>query len=344
MESYKNTGDDDKAMDAFRRTVIPVYTNVLQSSSTFTIQDYKAYTHMLRSYGETEKAVELERKEINELLETGANGGITDAIRAYEFAYQMYDQENYTEAISMATLALRLMEPESDLTRLKLQMKVLIGKAHYQNGNTRESFEYFKEVADWIAQHEATKLYVREYYSCCIHFMGLLQVGYVYECFLDEFGYVTWANIIKVGYFVITPLDLYTMEEEKMSSNDFKELTSESKIKDNLLPVESGNYALSSGNYYSSSESTSNGSYIYYILDVIKGYLNVAIKFTLRFTIVRALINILVVILKVLFMVSCIVIFVVGCCGILLSAVNLLVYLFITAFGYIETKFFSHVY
>ena len=356
VKSYQKTGEVEKALDAFKRTVIPVYTNVLESPLTDTILEYEEYVRLLDHYGETEKAHELERKELNEILEMGAKGETTLGLRAYVFANQMYNKNNNTEAITMATLALRSMETESveqtGAIHITLPLKVLLGKAHYRNGSTEHSVEFFKEVADWIVQNNATNIHILEYYASCSYLLNMMQMRYIYECFLYNYGYAMWAEVIELGYFIITPpLDLYDKEEEKKSSKSYDKHTSESRTKDILLPAQGNDYALSSRNYYSSFEPELVKSYVHDLLGVIEGFLNTVSKFILRYTIVRAL----VIILAVLFKLAAIgTVIYVGfyfcicgcccCCALIFASILMLDYLIRTTFGYIETNFFGHVY
>ena len=103
--SYERIHDHEKAKDAFERTIMHIYLDVLHSPSTLVIFGYRDYILILRNYGQKNKALKLERKGLKELLETGAKGGLTEGLRARDFSRLFFDHGNDTEAIAMATLA-----------------------------------------------------------------------------------------------------------------------------------------------------------------------------------------------------------------------------------------------
>ena len=355
VESYQNLDDNDKARDAFERTIVPLFTSVLHTPSTIVISGYRSYVRMLRLYGETQKAMELEKKALNELQETGVNGGFTEALVAYDFAYQMYDQENNSEALSMAMLALRLMENLNSSITLRIRMKVLIGKAQYNDGNERKSFVAFKEVIEWIIQHEATDLYKQEYTDSCLYLVGMFHLTYLYKCLPHKFGYALLMYAIEIGYYIIeAPFDLYAKDEdEHTASNHFDELISESKIRDILLPIESDGREHSVSTKVNSAEYefTSDKDEIY-SESFIESFIDFFPRFAFRFVIIRATVIIIVVLFKVLIFLCCALCCCGGgcccfgsccfcCCRIYL---RVLVYSISAVFNYIEVHFFSHIY
>ena len=299
--SYERIHDYEKAKDAFERAIMHIYPSVLHSPSTLVIFGFRNYIVMLRNYGETDKALRLERKGLNELLETGAKGGLTEGLRAHDFARLLFDHRNYTEAIAMATLALRILEPSSGTERLCLQMKVIIGKAQYRSGNSSESRIIFKEVADWIMDQEATKEYEQEYSDACSYLM--FHTKYLYECYLKEFDYVGTSIVIAaaacVYYLVEPPLDLYVSEEQKKGTTDhFEQLMSESGIKDILLRAEhEGDFPLSTTFHYSDSEEKENVAHSESESLIVRIFM-FAFNFALRFVIVRAIVNVILITMK----------------------------------------------
>ena len=297
VNSYESIGDHEKAKDAFEWTIMHIYTSVLQSPSTLVILTYRRYVRMLRSYGETQKALKLERKELNELLETGAKGGFTEARRAYDFARQLFDQENYTEAIAMATLALRIMEPRNNVNVLWPKLKVLIGKAKYRSGNSTGSVVVFKEVADWIMDQETTNEYKQEYFDACSYL--IFHTKYLHECYLkklDSVGtFIVTTGLACVYYLVVPPLDLYVNKEQQTQAmNHFEQLMSESGIKDILLHTEGkGPSALTTTFHYSDSEEN-----IVHSESPLVQFLKFAFNFALHFVIIRAMINVILIVIK----------------------------------------------
>ena len=299
--SYERVYDYERAKDAFERTFMHIYSNVLHSPSTLAIDGYRNYIVLLRNYGEKSKAITLERKGLNELLETGAKGGLTEGVRASEFSHLLFDHGNYTEAIAMATLALRILESRTSMhmKRLCLEMKVIIGKAQYRSGNSSESEIIFKEVADWIMDRGATPEYEREYSDACSHLM--FHTKYLYVCYLKKFDYVE-TYIVSAGasfvyYLLVPPLDLYVSEEQKKGTNHFEQLMSESGIKDILLRTEhEGDFPLSTTFHYPDSEEKENVAHEseYLIVWII----TLAFNFALRFVMVRAIINVLLITMK----------------------------------------------
>ena len=359
VQSYEYTGDDEKAMDAFQRTVLQIYEKVIQFPSTLTIHDHRMYVRMLRRYGETQKAVELERKEIKELLETDALGGITDSSRPYELAFQMYGQGNYTDAIAMATLALSIIEQNRFYEDIngRLKLRVLTGKAQYRIGNTSEAFVYFKAVADWIMQNETSgmNIYEKEYSDCCWYLM--FHMKYMNECYLqkiDSFGtFIVAAGVASVYYLLVPPLDLHVSEEQEHLMNPFEQLTRLSQNKDILLHKErdeKDDFELSTVFHYVNSESTDGDpkpkSHLIFT------FLNFIFNFALQFVIIRALLNVVLITLKLtafvatlLCVYSCL-----NCCGCgccfcccrrLSAFVTILVYCFSILYTYLAITYFD---
>ena len=361
VESYQNSDDNEKARDAFRKTVVPIFSSVLQSPSTIVISEYRRYVRMLRYFGEVQKALELERKELNELQEIGIKGGIAEAMVAYDFANQMYDQENNSEAISMATLALRLMENDLefyDRTKaLQMRMKFVIGKAQYNNGNERESSIAFMEVIEWLTQHGATELYKKYYTESCLYLVRMFHLTYLYKCFVHKFGIALLMSAIEIGYYIIEPpLDFYAKDEEHAASNfnQFAELLSESKVKDILLPTDGRDHAVSTTVITASYESTSDENAIS-SASLVLSFINFFLKFALRFFIIRALINITAIIFKISIYVTqglfcCWCSYYLCCCThisirfCLKALVYILYYLIFLCFSCVEIKFFGHIY
>ena len=301
VNSYKRIDNHDKAKDAFERTIMHIYTNVLQSPSTLVILLYRSYVRMLRDYGETQKALNLERKELNELLETGAKGGITEGLRAYDFSRQLFDQRNDTEAIAMATLALRILEPRSDTMKVRLKMKMVIGKAQYRSGNSSEGEIILKEVADWIMDQNVTQEYAQEYSDACSYL--IFHTKYLRECYLKKFDYVgtfiITAGVACVYYLVVPPLNLYVNEEqEKRTMNPFEQLTSESGLTDIMLRAErKGDFALSTTFQYPDSEEKDNVAHSEYESLIVRVII-FAVKFALQFVMVRAIVNVVLITIK----------------------------------------------
>ena len=358
VNSYEYIGDNEKAMDAFERTIIHFYTHVLNSPSTLVIRYYRDYVRKLRQYGETQKALELERKELHELSETGAKGGMMQAVRAHDFARQLYDQYNDTEAIAMATLALRIMEQEtwSDAYYMKLTLKILIGKAQHRSGNSSESLPVFMEVADWILEQEATNIYESEYSDACWHL--IFHTKYMYECYLRKFGSVG-TQIINIGivcgyYLLVPPLDLHVHEKHSKEEtiNHFEELMGVSRIKDILLRADSGDSALSTTFHYSDStileeEGTVNSD------SAFVWFFKFASKFALRFTTIRAGINVILIVIKLWIFAAflfclyrCLICCGCGCCfcccHLISSCITTLAYCLSVMYTYIVIKYFDH--
>ena len=354
VQSYEYTGDAEKAKDAFERTVLHIYEKVLQSPLTLAIHHHRSYVRILRKYGEIQKALELEKKELSELLETGAKGGIDDALTAYDLAFQMYNHNNDTDAITMATLALRIMEQTKFLTRVQLELKVLIGKAQNRIGNTTESVIRFKEVADWIMQHDAISTYEVEYSECCWYLM--FHTKYMNECYFKKAGsfvsFIISAGITGGYYLLVSPLDLNVNEEQlEQQVNPFEQLTRLSQIKDILFHKDSQteDYALSTAFHYVNSESTDGDPKP---RSLVSSFLNFVINFALQFHYIRALINVLLVTLKLtafaatLFCVySCL-----NCCGCgccfcccrrLSAFITILVYCFSILYTYLAITYFD---
>ena len=267
--SYSNTHGYNIAKDAFRRTIMDIYPRVLQSPSTLVINSYESYVRMLRMFGESEKALKLERKELKELLElqNDAKAGISEGLRAYRFALTLIKQGNDTEAVAMGTLAVKLLEEIDPKLKIRLpliktlclQMMVMIGRVQYRSGNLSESEVIFMEVADWIMEHQATKEYEQEYSDVCSYLM--FHSKYFYECYLKELEYVgtsiVTAGMAIVYYLLVPPLDLYVKDEPEGNLNYFEQLMSESGIKDILLRAEPkpGDFPLSTTFHYPNSES-----------------------------------------------------------------------------------------
>ena len=309
VKSHESIGDYAMAKDAFERTLMHIYMDVLQSPSTLVILSYRNYVRMVRNYGETQKALKLERKELNELLETGARGGLTEGIRAYDLARQLFEQGNDTEGIAMGTLALRIIEQEdpklqslSDIKILQLRMKILIGKAQYKSGNSSGSEVIFMEVADWIMDQEATKEYDQEYSDACSYL--IFRTKYLYECYLKKFEYVG-TSIVTAGmtlayYLLVPPLDLYVYEEQQKGAlNHFEQLMSESGIKDILLHAEfkPRDFPLSTTFQYPDSPEEKEN--VAHSESPIIRIFKFAVNFVLRFVIVRAIINVFVIMFKI---------------------------------------------
>ena len=318
VNSYESIGENEKARDAFERTIIRVYLSVLNSPSTFVILHFRDYVIMLRNFGETQKAMELERKELNELLETGARGGPTKGLMAYNFARQLFDQGNYTEAIAMASLALRIMESRSDMKSLWLRVKVVIGKAQHRSGNFSESTIIFKEVVDWIMDQNATWEYELEYSEACSYL--IFHTKYFQECYLKKFDHIG-TFMIKVAilcayYLVEPPLDLYVNEEQKKgTTTHFEQLMSESGIKDILLRAEhKGDYALSTAFHYSDSEANEN---VAHSESPIVRIFMLVFNFAMRFVVVRAIVNVVLITMKLcIFTASVVCVYrCINCCG-----------------------------
>jgi tetratricopeptide (TPR) repeat protein len=326
--SYSNIHDHDKAKDAFERTVMHIYTDVLQSPSTLVIHSYESYIRILRMFGESEKALKLERKELKELLElqTDTKAGILEGLRAYHFALTLFEQGNDTEAIAMGTLAIRLLEDidpklqSRSIKELHLKMMVMIGQIKHRSGNSSESEAIFMEVADWIIEQQATKEYEREYSDVCSYL--IFHSKYFYECYLKEFEYVG-TSIVTAGmaityYLLIPPLDLYVQEKQSEGDlNHFEQLMSESGIKDILLraEVKPGDFPLSTTFHYPNSDHM-NENYSPPESSVMR-IAKYAINFARRIVIIRAIINVLVVAFKLwsfvftlYFMYRCLI-----CCG-----------------------------
>ena len=359
VQSYEYTGHHEKAMDAFQRTAVGIYENVLQSPSTFAISFFRIYVRILRKYGETQKALTLERKELHELLETGANGGITQALRAYDFAYQLFDQQNNTEAIAMATLALRIME-QNNYTKGRLKLKILIGKAEYRSGNSSDGLVHFKEVADWILQEEASIIYQQEYSDSCWYLM--FHVKYFNECYLNKYSsagaYTVTAGLILGYYLIVPPLDLYAKEEEeeRRNINHFEELMSLSGLTDIILHSDdSQHFALSTVFHYPDTESEADEQEEGHPKSTgrLEAFIKSCFKFALRFTAVRAVINVVLIVVKLtcftatMFCVyRCL-----NCCGcgccfccchLLSGCITRLVSLFSITYTYLAIKYFSN--
>jgi tetratricopeptide (TPR) repeat protein len=325
--SYSNIHDYDKTKDAFKRTIMHIYQSVLQSPSTLIIHKYESYIRILRMFGESEKALKLERKELKELLElqTDAKGGISEGLRAYRFALILFEQGNDTEAIAMGTLALRVLEEinpklQALIKVFHLRMKVLIGKIHHRSGNSSESEIIFMEVANWIIDQQATKVYEREYSDVCSYL--IFHSKYFYECYLKEFEYVgtsiATAGMAIAYYLLVPPLDLYVKEKQPEGGlNHFEQLMSESGIKDILLraEVKPGDFPLSTTFHYPNSDHM-NENYSPPESSVMR-IAKYAINFARRIVIIRAIINVLVVAFKLwsfvftlYFMYRCLI-----CCG-----------------------------
>ena len=354
VNSYESIGENGKARDAFEQTIIRVYLNVLRSPSTFVILYFRDYVILLRKFGETQKAVELERKVLNELLETGARGGLTEGLMAYDFARQFFYQGNYTEAIAMASLALRIMESRSDMKSLWPSVKVVLGKAQQRNGNWSEGEIIFKEVVDWIMDQNATWEYEQEYSEACSHL--IFHTKYLQECYLKKFDhigtFIVTAGIMCVYRLVEPPLDLYVNEkQEKGTTSHFEQLMSESRIKDILLRAEhKGDYALSTTFHYSDSEAKENVAHSE--SPIVRIFMYV-FKLAMRFVMVRAIVNVVLIIMKLctftaaLFCVyRCI-----NCCGcgccfccchLISSCTKSLVQIFSILYTYIAIKYFRY--
>ena len=301
VQSYEYIGDEETAIDAFERAIITVYDKVLHFPSTLAITHHRSYVRLLRKYGERQKALELEKKELNELLETGAEGRPEHAMKAYDLALQFYEQRNDTEAIAMATLALRIFEQRNVHSRntYKLKLKILAGKALHRIGNTSDSLIRFKEVADWIIEHDAITMYKQEYSDSCWYL--IFHMKYFNECYLNKVG-TLGTRIIAVGlfcgyYLLVPPLDLYVDEEQEVQLNLFEELASQSRLKDILVPsMDKEDFALSSTFHYSDAESTAGGDLQRESRLLL--FLKFVFKFALQFTIVRAVINVILIVVK----------------------------------------------
>ena len=305
VTSYEMINDHEKARDAFGRTIMHVYMDVLQSPSTLVILSYRSYIQMLRRYGEIQKASELERKELNELVETGASGGITEGLRAHDLSRQLFDQRNYTEAIAMAILALRIFdsEPGSDSERFWLTMKLMIGKAQYRSGNLSDGKIIFKEVVDWIIDRKATEIYKQEYSDGCFYLM--FHSKYFRECYLKKIdhvgGFIFAAGVACVYYLVVPPLNLYVSEEHKKgTASHFEQLMSESGIKDIMLHSKyefEGDFALSTIFDYPYSEEKQDVAHESESPIIVR-FITFAFNFALRFVIVRAIVNVFLITMK----------------------------------------------
>ena len=322
VRSYQYTGEHDKADDAFQRTVNSIYASVLQYPSTLIIPKYRQYVCVLREFGETQKAIELERKELHELLETGVKGGITESFRAYDFAYHLYHQGNYTEAISMARLALEFaMQTLQTVERIKffkLELKLLIGKAYYKGGNSSGSIVVFKEIADWIIQHNATNQYEDIYLESCSYLKSDLK--YLYKCYIDKYTYIGHYLIGLLYYMFEPPLDLYDVNEDNTiitKFNHFDELMSESGLKDIILRAQSKDFPLSTFRHTQSDSETKPNQDNHIENHFIVKFLDFACSFALQFVIVRVVINLFAVVIKVTFFGSVMTsICVLCCCGV----------------------------
>ena len=359
VQSYMYTGDSEKAIDAFQRTVVGIYEHVLQSPSTLAISHFRIYVRILRNYGETQKALILERKELHELLETGTNGGITQAWRAYDFGHQLFQQNNYTEAIAMATLALRIMEQNNFVGDMKgqLELKILIGKTEYHSGNFSGGLVHFKEVVDWILQQEATSVYPQEYSDSCWYLM--FHVKYFNECYLNKYSsagaYIITAGLVFGYYLIVPPLDLYVREEEedKHSDNHFEELMSLSGLRDIMLHSDhSQDFALSTVFHYPDMELEQEEAQPK-SASRIEAFIETCFKFLLRFTTVRVVINVVLIVVKLTFFAATMfcVYRCLNCCGcgccfccchLLSGGITRLISLFSIAYTYFAIKYFSN--
>ena len=360
--SYSNIDGYDKAEDVFKRTIMHVYPSVLQSPSTLVIHSYRSYIHILRMFGESEKALKLERKELQELLElqTDAKGGISEGLRAYNFALTLFKQGNDTEAIAMGILALRIFEeldPKLQFRGTKtlhLKMKVLIGQIQYRSGNSTESEVIFMEVADWIIDQEATKEYEQEYSDVCLYL--IFHTKYLYECYLKNFEYVG-TSIVTAGmaiayYLLVPPLDLYVKEEQQEGAlNHLEQLMSESRMKDILLhaEVKPGDFPLSTTFHHPNSDEDENHAHPE---APIMRIVEFAVNFARHSIIIRAIINVFVVAFKLwifictlFFMYRCLI-----CCGcdccfccchLISRCSSTLVQLLLILYTYVAIKYFD---
>ena len=353
--SYERIHDHEKAKDAFERTIMHIYSDVLHSPSTLVIFGYRDYIIILRNYGQKNKALKLERKGLKELLETGAKGGLTEGLRAHDFSRLLLDHGNDTEAIAMATLALRILEPLGGTQRLCLDMKIIIGKAQYRSGNSSESKIMLKEVADWIMDQKATKEYEQEYSEACSYLM--FHTEYMYECYLKKFDYVgtyiVTAGAACVYYLLVAPLDLYSSEEQKKgTTNHFEQLMSESGIKDILLRAEyKEDFALSTTFDYPNSEEKENVAHE--SESPIVRFITFSFNFALRFVIVRVIVNVILIMMKlciftatVLCVYRCLHCCGCGCCfcccHLFSRCTKTLVQIFSILYTYIAIKYFNN--
>lgn len=305
VNSYENINDHEKAKDAFERTIMHIYVDVLQTPSTLVILHYRSYVRILRDYGETQKALELERKELNELVETGARGGVIEGLRAYDLSRQLFDQGNDTEAIAMAKLVLRIIDHEQGIgtESFWLAMKMIIGKAQCRSGNSSDGEIILKEVVDWIIDQNKTMVYEQEYSDGCSYLV--FHSKYFRECYLKKIdnvgGFIFAAGVACVYYLVVPPLDLYVSEEHKKGTvNHFEQLMSESGIKDIMLHSKyefEGDFALSTTFDYPYSEEKEDVAHESESPIIVR-FITFAFNFALRFVIVRAIVNVFLITMK----------------------------------------------